>query len=277
MTYAVPVTGRSGPDFTSVDSSEDGGLDRAEGQRRAGALTDRLAELQELLYSASVESVLVVLQGMDSAGKDGTIRHVMSKLDPRGVDVAYFHVPTDEELAHDFLWRIHARVPARGQMVIFNRSHYEDVLAPRVRKLVAPQVWQGRYRSINDFEHHLIANGTLLFKFFLHVSKKEETKRLKEREEDPEKAYKISPTDWADFALRDRYMGAYRDAIRRCSSPEAPWWIVPADHKWFRNLAVAEVLVKALEARKSAWRSELRARGKHALAELAKVRRGRPT
>ncbi len=210
-------------------------------------LRERLDHLQYLLYAESRRSVLIVLQAMDTAGKDGTIRHVMAGLNPQGCRVTAFKAPTHEELAHDFLWRIHRAVPGKGEIGIFNRSHYEDVLVVRVHDLVPRDVWSKRYDQINTFEEYLTANGVHIVKFFLHISRKEQLKRLRARLEDPDRLWKFSESDLPERKRWDDYMAAYEDAMTRCSTKHSPWYIIPADHKWFRNLAVARILVETME------------------------------
>jgi PPK2 family polyphosphate:nucleotide phosphotransferase len=207
----------------------------------------RLDELQELLYAEKKHALLIVLQGMDTAGKDGTIRHVMSGVSPTGCSVTSFKVPNSEELAHDFLWRVHKAVPAKGIIGIFNRSHYEDVLVVRVHKLVPKDVWKARYNEINRFEKNLAENGVTILKFFLHISKQEQKKRLDERMQDPRKKWKLSKSDEKERKLWDDYVVAYEALLSRCTTEYAPWFIIPSDHKWFRNLAVSQIIVEALE------------------------------
>jgi len=222
------------------------------GKRRTEAtfpkLLGELERLQELLYADRRHAVLVVLQGMDSSGKDGTIRHVFSGVNPQGVDVASFKVPTPLELSHDFLWRVHKRAPEKGHIVIFNRSHYEDVLVARVHDLVPRRVWSKRYREINDFERELREEGTTILKFFLHISRKEQADRLRARLDDPTKQWKLTEADARERKFWDSYMEAYNDMLRRTSTSYAPWFAVPSDYKWFRNLVVSTVLVEALRA-----------------------------
>jgi PPK2 family polyphosphate:nucleotide phosphotransferase len=210
-------------------------------------LNRRLEELQELLYAAGKARVLVVLQGMDTSGKDGVIRHVFDGVNPLGVKVASFKVPTAEELAHDFLWRVHARVPANGELVIFNRSHYEDVLVVRVHELAPKAVWQSRYRQIVEFERLLAETGTVILKFFLHISRDEQKRRLEDRLADRAKQWKFNPGDLKERALWKPYRQAYEDALAKTSTSAAPWYVVPADKKWYRNFVVASILVEALE------------------------------
>lgn len=206
-----------------------------------------LYELQFLLHAAKSQALLIVLQAMDAGGKDGTIRHVMSGLNPQGCRVTSFKVPTDEELAHDYLWRIHRAVPARGEIGIFNRSHYGDVLVVRVHNLVPKREWSKRFDQINAFERMLSENGVTIVKFFLHISRQEQKKRLQERLDDATKHWKVSPADFEERKYWDDYVRAYEDVLNRCSTPWAPWYVIPADHKWFRNLAVADILVRTLK------------------------------
>lgn len=223
------------------------------GNKEAGkALLDhlakRLATLQEALYAQSKHRLLVVLQAMDTAGKDSTIEHVFDNVNPQGVKVANFKTPTAAELARDYLWRVHPHVPANGEIVIFNRSHYENVLIVRVHQLVPKEVWKRRYAHINAFEKMLADEGTTILKFFLHISKEEQKERLQARLDDPEKHWKFNIGDLAERKLWDEYQAAYAEAIRRTSTEVAPWYIVPADHKWYRNLVVAQTIVQTLEA-----------------------------
>ena len=221
--------------------------DEAAARAKLGQDIARLAKLQDVLYAERRHAVLVVLQGMDTSGKDGTVKHVMSGVNPSGCEVVPFKVPTVEEAAHDFLWRAHRAAPRRGHITIFNRSHYEDVLVPRVHRTVPRAVVRRRYAQINDFERILAENGTLIVKFFLHISKREQRRRLAERLADPDKAWKFSVGDLKERALWARYLTAYEKLLSRCSTPHAPWYVIPADRKWHRNLAVASVLVHALE------------------------------
>lgn len=208
---------------------------------------ERFRELQEVLWAEGKHALLIVLQAMDAGGKDGTIKHVMRGVNPQGCQVTSFKVPTEEELDHDFLWRIHRAVPRRGYIGIFNRSHYEDVLVVRVHNLVPEGVWQQRYEQINQFEKLLADTGVTILKFFLHISKEEQKERFEARLRDPKKNWKFSSKDVEERKLWDQYMAAYEDALSRCSTSWAPWHIVPADRKWFRNLTVSEIIVQALE------------------------------
>jgi len=208
----------------------------------------RLAELQEVMYAEGRHALLIILQALDAGGKDGTIKKVMSGVNPQGCRITSFKVPTPEELSHDFLWRIHQHVPPRGYIGIFNRSHYEDVLVVRVHNLVPKAVWRERYEHINNFEKLLADNGVTILKFFLHISKDEQKQRLQERLEDKSKNWKFNPGDLKERALWNDYMAAYEDAINKCNTPWAPWHIVPANKKWYRNLAISERLIEALES-----------------------------
>ncbi|HUA17647.1 MAG TPA: polyphosphate kinase 2 family protein [Bryobacteraceae bacterium] len=210
----------------------------------------RLHELQELLYVERRRSLLICLQAMDTGGKDGTIHHVFAGMNPQGCRVAAFRQPSAEELAHDFLWRVHKAAPASGEVVIFNRSHYEDVLVVRVHNLVPKAVWSGRYERINDFEKGLVEHDTHILKFYLHISKEEQLSRFKDRLDDPTKQWKISEADYKERNYWDEYTAAYEDALSQCSTEHAPWFVIPADHKWFRNLAVARIITEHLEGLK---------------------------
>lgn len=222
-----------------------------ENDQKTGAKLDktikRLDELQDLLYAEKKRAFLMVLQGMDAAGKDGTIRHVMSGVSPQGCSVTSFKVPNSEELAHDFLWRIHKAVPEKGMIGIFNRSHYEDVLVVRVHKLVPKEIWKARYDEINRFERNLGENDVKILKFFLHISREEQEKRFQERLNDPRKNWKFSKADSKERKRWDDYVTAYEAVLSRCSTEYAPWFIIPSDHKWFRNLAISRIIVETLE------------------------------
>jgi PPK2 family polyphosphate:nucleotide phosphotransferase len=207
----------------------------------------RLDDLQYLLYAEGKRALLVVLQAMDAGGKDGTIRHVMSGVNPQGCRVTSFKVPSEEELRHDFLWRSHLAVPEKGMIGIFNRSHYEDVLVVRVHRLVPKQIWKNRFQEINEFEKLLAENRVKILKFYLHISKQEQKRRFEERNDDPKKNWKLSPADLAERQFWSDYMEAYEDVLSRCSTGYAPWFVIPADHKWFRNLAVSSIIVETLE------------------------------
>lgn len=220
---------------------------KKEGKQALRDLNERLAQLQELLYAEGKHKLLIVLQAMDTAGKDGVIRHVFKGVNPQGVEVANFKVPTPIELAHDYLWRVHQRTPASGQIVIFNRSHYEDVLVVRVKNLAPPERWSRRYHHIVEFERLLAEEGTTILKFYLHIDLDEQKKRLEARRDDPTKQWKFNPGDLEDRKLWPQYMEAYEDAISRTSTEWAPWFIVPANRKWYRNLVISQVIIDTLE------------------------------
>jgi PPK2 family polyphosphate:nucleotide phosphotransferase len=208
----------------------------------------RLSLLQERLYAEQQRSLLIVLQAMDTGGKDGTIKHVFQGINPQGCRVWSFKHPSQEELSHDFLWRYHRRTPQRGMINIFNRSHYEDVLIVRVKQLVSEEVWQKRYHSINEFERMLTLNNISIIKFFLHISKDEQKRRLEKRLADPDKLWKFSINDVNERKLWDDYQRAYEDAINYCATDYAPWYVVPANKKWYRNLVIARAIADTLEA-----------------------------
>jgi PPK2 family polyphosphate:nucleotide phosphotransferase len=246
-------------DLTTIDARSTPGFagDKAAAERAQPELAERLEALQEQLYaegrSGGNRSVLLVLQGMDTSGKGGTVKHVVGQVNPGGVRVASFGKPTPEELAHDFLWRIRAQLPPPGKIGVFDRSHYEDVVAVRVLELVDEDTITRRFDEINRFEEELVAGGTLVVKCFLHISKDEQRERLLARLDDPTKQWKYEPGDLATRARWDDYMAAYADAIARCSSEIAPWHIVPADRKWYRNWAVTNLLLEQLDALGLRW------------------------
>jgi PPK2 family polyphosphate:nucleotide phosphotransferase len=220
---------------------------RKDAEKILVGIKSQMIELQELLYAENKRALLIILQAMDTAGKDGTIRHVMGGVDPQGCDVESFKVPTPEELSHDFLWRAHKVVPGKGKIVIFNRSYYEDVLVVRVHNLVPKEVWTKRYEHINGFEKCLIDNNTMILKFFLHISKDEQKKRIEQRLEDPAKKWKFSEADLKEREYWDDYMDAYENVLTKCSTEYAPWHIIPANKKWYRNLVIGEIIVNALK------------------------------
>ncbi len=222
--------------------------DKAAGRERLRALNSRLEELQEALYAEGRQRLLVVLQAMDTGGKDGLIRSVFDGVNPQGVRVHCFKRPTEPEAARDFLWRVHQQVPANGEIVIFNRSHYESVLVTRVRKLDPERMWRARFEHIVAFEQMLADEGTVIRKFFLHIGKAEQRQRLQERIDDPSKRWKFKLSDLEDRSLWRDYQRAYAEAIARTSTARAPWYVVPAERNWYRDLIVAEVLVATLEA-----------------------------
>jgi PPK2 family polyphosphate:nucleotide phosphotransferase len=209
---------------------------------------EKLDKLQDVLYAEAKQSLLVVLQAIDAGGKDGTIEHIFSGVNPQGCQVASFKVPSTTEKAHDFLWRYHAATPARGMIGIFNRSHYESVLVERVREFAPKPVWKKRYDHINHFEQMLADEGTTILKFYLHISKKEQAERLQARLDDPKKNWKFNPSDLEERKLWDDYRDAFDDAIEKCSTEAGPWYVIPSDHKWFRNWAISDIIVRTLEA-----------------------------
>jgi PPK2 family polyphosphate:nucleotide phosphotransferase len=242
------VGGNKKIDLREWDTDEhDSDLDKKSVEPVFKSLNADLEDLQELLYAEHRHKVLIVLQAMDTGGKDGTIRHVFEGVNPAGVRVASFKVPTPEELDHDYLWRAHARVPGKGEVVIFNRSHYEDVLVVRVHNLVPKEVWSRRYEQINAFEKLLAEEGTTILKFFLHISKDEQKQRLMDRLQDPSKHWKFSLGDLKERALWNDYQKAYEDVLEKTSTPWAPWYIVPSNQKWYRDLVIARVLVDTLK------------------------------
>jgi PPK2 family polyphosphate:nucleotide phosphotransferase len=268
MPYANKITGNHRIKLKEFDPDYDAGLDRQEGEEKLAKLSAELTRLQELLYAASDHAVLVVLQGRDTSGKDGTIKTVMGPLNSLGCSVASFKVPTEKEMAHDFLWRIHQHTPAKGEITIFNRSHYEDVLVVRVHNLAPASVWRKRYDHINAFEKLLADTGTVILKFYLHISRREQEERLLEREQDRTKYWKLSAGDWKEREHWNTYTRAYEDAINQCSAPHAPWFVVPANKKWFRNLAVAEAVVSALKPFEKSWLEKMDEVGRLAKAEI---------
>jgi PPK2 family polyphosphate:nucleotide phosphotransferase len=232
-----------------IDPSDTGGYgDKDEVEDELDDLLDRLYHLQERLYAEGKQSLLVVLQAMDTGGKDGAIKGVFRGVNPMGCVVWPFKVPTEEEMAHDFLWRVHAKAPRKGQITIFNRSHYEDVVIVRVKSFVPEKVWRARYDEINDFEDLLRTAGTRVVKFYLHISRDEQKRRLQARLDNPEKHWKFRVGDLAERERWDDYMAAYEDAINKCTTEHAPWYVVPANKKWYRNLVIARAIVDTLES-----------------------------
>lgn len=226
--------------------------DQHESRKHAGSemdsYIDKMRDLQYLMYAEGKRSLLICLQGRDAAGKDGTINHVLSAMNPQGCTVTGFKVPSSEEAAHDFLWRYHKAAPARGQVAIFNRSHYEDVLITRVHNLVPKEIWSSRYEQINDFEKMLYKNGTHILKFYLHIDPEEQLKRFKKRLDDPDRHWKISDGDYTERPFWDAYTEAFEEALSRCSTKHAPWFIIPSNHKWFRNLAISRIVSETMES-----------------------------
>ena len=230
----------------AIDPSDTGKYSEDDGQAAIAEDLARLTKLQYRLYAENQRSLLIVLQAPDAGGKDGTVRHVFGALNPQGASVHAFKVPTAEEAAHDFLWRIHAATPGRGRIVIFNRSHYEDVLVTRVHHTISKETVVKRYDRINEFEKNLTQAGTLILKFYLHISADEQLRRFQSRLEDARKQWKISDADYAERAFWDDYRKAFEDAFEQTSTRRAPWFVIPANHKWFRNLAVARIVTDAL-------------------------------
>lgn len=232
-------------DTGAYNKNED---DKAKAKTATEKLIGRLSELQERLYAHSSHSLLIVLQGMDTSGKDGTIKSVMSGVNPQGCKVVTFKTPSTEELAHDFLWRVHQKAPAKGQIGIFNRSHYEDVLITRAHQLISAKKIKQRFNQIKEFEELLSENGTVIRKFFLHISKDEQKRRLEERIRDPEKRWKFNANDLEERKLWEKYAEAFEDMLSATSTECAPWYVIPANHKWYRNLIIAEHVVSAIES-----------------------------
>jgi PPK2 family polyphosphate:nucleotide phosphotransferase len=256
-------------DFDPADTE---GLDKDEGLRRLEKLGSELSELQNLLTYAGTHGLLVVLQGRDASGKDGAIRKILEFSNIQQSYVQPFKVPTEEERAHDFLWRVHKAVPRRGHVTLFNRSHYEDVLAARVHRVVPAEIWKARYAHINAFERLIVDADVIVLKFYLHISAAEQYERLIAREKDPRTAWKLNPEDWREVPLWDEFTKAYEDALTHCASRDIPWYLVPADKKWFRNVAVLERLVLALRPYRKLWLDTLKELGKSRLKEIGGLR-----
>ena len=233
--------GKIDPGYTGQHESHDTAVEET------AKLVERMERLQYLLYADARQSLLIVLQGPDAAGKDGTIRHLSTGFNPQGTLVFPFKQPTKEEMSHDFLWRAHRHAPGDGEIVIFNRSHYEDVLIVRVHKLVPHAVWSKRYDMINGFERMLTQNRTRILKFFLHISPEEQLARFRQRLDDPSRRWKISDSDYTERDLWGDYIDAFEAALSRCSTKYAPWFVIPANHKWFRNLAVSQIIADTLD------------------------------
>jgi len=236
-------------DLDRIDPASSGGLKggRAEADAALDSHLEKLSQLQDRLWAEASRSLLVVLQGIDASGKDGTIKHVFQGVNPQATRVTSFKEPTKEELAHDFLWRVHRAMPSAGEIGIFNRSHYEDVLAVRVRHLLPESVWRPRFAQIADFERMLVAGGTTIVKLCLLISKDEQKRRLKERLATPSKRWKFRRSDLDDRALWDDYRSAYNEAIAKTAGDATPWYVIPADHKWYRNWAVSNILIETLQ------------------------------
>jgi PPK2 family polyphosphate:nucleotide phosphotransferase len=242
------VKPKSSPDLSAIDPASTKGApgDKKATEAASQQLNDELSDLQQRLWAEGQRSLLVVLQAMDAGGKDGAIRKVFGGVNPQGCRVTSFKAPSEEELAHDFLWRVHRATPARGEIGIFNRSHYEDVLIVRVHDLVPKSVWSKRYAAINSFEANLAAAGTTIVKFFLHISEEEQADRFRKRLENPEKNWKFRTADLAERKHWDAYQEAFEDALKKTSTPVAPWYVIPADHKWYRDWALLSVLVETM-------------------------------
>jgi PPK2 family polyphosphate:nucleotide phosphotransferase len=250
LAHELAVTAGARFKLASIDPADTHGIDKDGSEDRLEKNCKRLSVLQYQLYAESQRALLVVLQGIDAGGKDGTISHVMTGMNPQGVTVTAFKVPEGAETRHDYLWRVHLAVPEYGKIGIFNRSHYEDVLVVRVHNLVPQAVWSKRYQQINDFERMLSENRVHVVKFLLYISKEEQAKRFRARMEDKTKSWKFSEADVKERGYWDQYIEAYNDALRKCSTPQAPWYVIPANKKWFRNLAVSDILIHTLEGMK---------------------------
>jgi len=237
-------------DLTDISTTAPDDIDKSSARKRTAKLTAELEELQYLLYADASQKVLAVIQATDTGGKDGTIRNVFGACNPQGVHVAAFKAPSADELAHDYLWRVHAHTPANGELVVFNRSHYEDVLVVRVHDLVPEDRWKRRYDHIVDFERMLTDEGTTVVKFYLHISKDEQKRRLQARLDDPSRNWKFAEGDLVERKKWDDYQAAFTDMLNRTSTATAPWYVVPADNKWYRDLVVAEIMVQTLRSLK---------------------------
>lgn len=259
--------------LANFDPADTGEMTKASAKKLTDELGGELADLADLLYYAGRHALLVVLQGRDTSGKDGTIRSILNYTNAQSLRVESFKVPTVTELAHDFLWRVHRCAPARGHATIFNRSHYEDVLVARVHQLVPEKVWRRRYDHINHFEELLLDSETIILKFFLHISPEEQEERLLAREQETEKAWKLSVGDWKERELWEEYTAAYEDALNYCGTPRAPWHIVRADHKWYRDLQVIEQIVETLRPYREEWMAALAETGRVAKRELEEFRK----
>lgn len=273
MPHLKPVSAKNPPSLTKFDCDFDDGLKKEEALEKLAKLGARLAELQELLSVAGTHSLLIVFQGRDTSGKDGSINRLLEFTNVQSCRVCAFKVPTAEELAHDFLWRVHHQCPGKGSVAIFNRSHYEDVLVVRVHELAPKEIWKERYRQINEFETTLAAANTIIIKFCLQITKDEQEQRLLEREQDVTKSWKLSVGDWKEREFWDDYTQAYEDILAKCSTDIAPWYVVPANKKWFRDLAIAETVVNTLENYVNGWMEKLTKIGTVAKAELAEYRK----
>lgn len=277
MSYAHRVDPGDRVRLHRFQADSTAGLTREEVVARETALGAEWAALEDLLFYAGRHALLIILQGMDTSGKDGTIRRLLDFANAQSCRVEPFKVPTAEELSRDFLWRVHQKVPGRGSVAVFNRSHYEDVVIARVHGLVPESTWRRRYDHINHFERLLHDSNTIIVKLYLHITKDEQERRLLAREQDVEKAWKLSVGDWREREHWEAYQQAYEEALSRCSTEYAPWWVVPANRKWFRNLAVLERVVAALRPHREEWLASLEELGRKAKAELEAYRAGRGT
>jgi PPK2 family polyphosphate:nucleotide phosphotransferase len=268
MGYALRCDGSQAVDLAAVDTRGDSEISKEAGKVEFEALVKELGELQELLFAAGTDALLIVLQGMDTSGKDGTIRAVLNDMNAAGVHVWSFKVPTAEERAHDFLWRHHLQTPALSSVAVFNRSYYEAVLVELVKGVVSPEVAISRYPHINDFEQLLVQSRTFVAKFFLQISEETQAERLLARQDEVEKWWKLSLGDWQERQRWDEYVAAYQAAINATATTWAPWYVVPSDRKWYRNLAVAQALAELLRPRRDDWLAALRERGEQELATL---------
>ncbi len=273
MPYAHIVKPGSTLKLKDLDPSDHSGLEKEEADFRRHEMGQRVEDLQELMYAAGMNSLLIVLQGSDTSGKDGAIKSILQYVNVQSCHVASFKQPSTLERSHDFLWRVHQQAPAKGGMTIFNRSHYEDVLVVRVHDLVPKSIWKNRYDQINQFEELLAESGTIILKFFLHISKDEQEQRLLAREQDPDKSWKLAVGDWTEREYWKDYQKAYTDAIEKCSTESAPWHIVPANHKWFRDVAIMEAIENALKPYKKDWHDHLKAIGVERKLELDEFRK----
>lgn len=273
MSYGYEIKPHQAVKLEDFDPDEDGGLKKGEAEKQTEQLGKEMGELLELMYAARRQSLLIILQGRDTGGKDGSIRHFLRYANVQSCRVIPFKAPSEEELAHDFLWRVHPHAPGKGSIALFNRSHYEDVLVVRVKKLVPEEVWRARYDQINAFERLLVSADTLILKFCLHISKKEQEERLLEREKDPTKFWKLNLADWQDRQLWGDYTAAYEEMLAQCSTPEAPWIVVPANKKWYRDLVITEKVVEALRPFRKDCMEQLKEIGEGALREIQAFRK----
>jgi PPK2 family polyphosphate:nucleotide phosphotransferase len=272
LPYARVTDGSRKIEVADLETDSPKGLTKEKGLAEIDRLGAELAELSNLLTYAGKHALLIVLQGRDASGKDGAVRKILDVSNVLNASVVAFKPPTEEERAHDFLWRVHAATPRRGRTAIFNRSHYEDVIAARVHDLAPKKVWKERYAQINAFERLLVSSDVLVVKFFLNVSRKEQVQRLLDREKDPRTAWKLNVGDWRELPLWDQTTAAYEDAINKCATREAPWHLVPADKKWFRNLAIIQRLVLELRPYRQGWLDTLKDMRKSALKEIHALR-----